>query len=336
MTELSASESSATPQPDRRTDEWLRHAHAVARRHAELLTDELGDDLVGVYLVGSALLDDTWPGSDIDTVTVVAEPVRDTDALRRVHDRLAEEEPTVRYETIYLPRSWITSPPPDHAATPSSHDGQLQLDGPTGQVHPITWVELARAQTVTGTPVAELSVAVDLDRARSYTRANLTEYWSKVADQLSAAAEKKPADAALTNPAPVVWAVLGAPRLAAFLERLEQRTGDDDVPLLVSKSEAGEWVQRRLPRYADLAGRCLDHRQGRDAAFTVADAAKAAELVGEVIVVANAHVTEARERTVGSAGTGLYRAAPGTSSPMTGTPRPRRGPRGGGMQGQRG
>ena len=282
-----------TSAPDRRLvsgaptpaeDPQVQHALDAARRHAELLRAE-GVDVVGVYLTGSAAIGDRWPHSDIDTVTVTREAVEDAELLGRVHDQLAEEFSTTHYDTTYVPYAWLAAPPADATVAPHSVDGELHLDRPA-PIHPVTWLELATSITADGVPREELPVEVDLDEVASYTRVNLSSYWAKVAQSLSAAAEAKPADAPLVNPTPVVWTVLGAPRLAAMLDRI-RRADPDELPRLVSKTEAGDWVRTHLPLYADLAERSLAHRHGRDASFTVGDAAAAAAMVPEVIMVAN-------------------------------------------------
>jgi len=265
-------------------DPQIQHALEVSRRHAELLR-EAGVDPVGVYVIGSTAVGDRWPHSDIDTVTVTREPVGDAELLQRVHDQITAEVSGTYYDTTYVRYDWLAEPPADHTVAPHTQEGRLRLDQ-AAPIHPVTWLELSTAITADGEPVEHLPVAVDLGRVESYTRANLSSYWAKVADSLTAAAEGKPAHAPLTNPYPVVWTVLGAPRLAAMLDRLHQ-TAPGQVPRLVSKTEAGDWVRTHLPHYAELAERALADRHGRPASFTVADATAAARLVGEVIVVAN-------------------------------------------------
>jgi len=272
-------------------DPQVQHALTAARAHADLLAAEIGDDLVGVYLVGSAALSDAWPHSDVDTVTVTRAAMTDRGQLARIHDQLTSQLGEVRYDTTYVPYPWLAEPPRPGTITPFSQDGTLRLDEPSGQLHPVSWIELTRAITAHGTPVGQLPIAIDVGRAIAYSKGNLSSYWAKTADNLQAAAKDKPADAPLTNPDPVVGTVLGAPRLAAFIDRLAQSTaaedGNAELPKLVTKTEAGEWAAHHFPHFADLAQRSVAHRRGQDVAFTVADATAAAELVREVIVVVN-------------------------------------------------
>lgn len=275
--------------PTQQEDPQVQHALDAARLHARLLREE-GIDLVGVYVVGSAALGDRWPHSDIDTFAVVRAEVTDLEQknpglLARVHDRISAEVPTTSYDTTYLSYAWLADPPADHTVAPHTLAGELLLDQPAA-IHPVSWLELATSIVADGEPVADLAIHVDLDEVSSYTRANLSSYWARYAEGLLAAAAGKPADAPLTNPYPVVWTVLGAPRLAAMLDRIH-RAATGDLPRLVSKTEAGDWVRTHLPEYVGLAERSLANRHGRPADFTVHDAARAASLVSEVIMVAN-------------------------------------------------
>src|SRR5690606_9660069 len=82
----------------------LERARAVASAHYDLLVTALGARRIrAVWLVGSAMLGDLTPASDIDTVTVTdsALGVADQDALTRVPTELAAEFPAVRHDTTY-------------------------------------------------------------------------------------------------------------------------------------------------------------------------------------------------------------------------------------------
>lgn len=274
--------------PTAEEDPQVQYALHAARLHARLLR-EGGVELVGVYLAGSAALGDRWPHSDIDTYTVVRS-VADLESanpglLVRVHDQMATEFAGTYYDTTYLEYGWLSDPPTGHPTAPMTLLGVLTMDAPAG-ITPVNWLELASSITADGEPVADLPISVDLDQVASYTRANLSSYWAEYGERLAAAAADKPDDAPLTNSDPVVWTVLGAPRLAAMLDRVH-RAAPGEVPPLVSKTEAGDWVRTHLPEHADLAERALAERHGRPASFTVGDAASASRLVTEVIMVAN-------------------------------------------------
>jgi hypothetical protein len=238
---------------------------------------------VGLYLIGSAALGDFQPAtSDIDTLTVVDRELDrvDQQVLRGVHADINHEYPAVRYDTTYVPRAWLgesmdpaTAPP-----TPFSQDGVLQLGERSEDVHPITWLALTRGIRVAGEQIEDLDVHVDIEAARTYALSNLHGYWAALGAELALATRRRPPGLVLQEPAAVVWAVLGVPRPAAFLE-----TGE-----LVSKTKAAEYLAAVFPKFAPLARRCVEFRRGEREMFTVADARTAAEIVREVVDRASA------------------------------------------------
>jgi hypothetical protein len=77
----------------------LDRARTVSQRHADLLRGALGEEVLAVWLVGSAMLGDLSEDSDVDTVTLTDAPLgpEHADALREVHDTLAREFEGVRW-----------------------------------------------------------------------------------------------------------------------------------------------------------------------------------------------------------------------------------------------
>lgn len=82
------------------------------------------------------------------------------------------------------------------------------------------------------------------------------------------------------------WLVFGVPRLHALLATDE----------IVSTSQTARCAAERFPEHADLARRCLAHRQGTPQRLSVADARAGADLGRAAIADA-----ERRWRRVGSA-----------------------------------
>lgn len=253
-------------------------AHRVAQAHADLLSAELGPGRVrGVWLIGSTMLRDLTAASDIDTVTLTdtAFGPAEHDALARVHAALAEQFPGLCYDTTYLAESALAEPPDREAVVPHSVDGALVVDAPGGEVHPVTWFSLPHAVRVTGSYPHDTPIHADRGTAREHSAQNLQSYWiGSVATGIRQALTERPADQRLEHPDVVVWSVLGAPRLAAFLDPEAEYAGP--IP---SKSEAGAWVVAHRPDYAELAERALAARDGADVGFTVSDALIAADLV---------------------------------------------------------
>lgn len=256
----------------------LERARAVASAHYDLLVTALGARRIrAVWLVGSAMLGDLTPASDIDTVTVTdsALGVADQDALTRVHTELAAEFPAVRYDTTYVAEAALARPPEPGLVVPQSLDGQLILDQPGGELHPVTWFALPHAVPVVGREPHEVSIAADRSAAVMHARHNLPTYWKdSVADGIRAGLAGRPPAERLEHPGTVIWAVLGAPRLRMFLDPAARYAGP--IP---SKSEAGQWVIEHHPAYAELTARALAARRTEQTTFTVGDALTAADLV---------------------------------------------------------
>ncbi len=257
----------------------LDRASAVATTHYDLLRVELGSEVMGVWLIGSAILGDLTVRSDVDTLTLTARPLEtaDTPALERVHHQLLQEFPDLAYDTTYLSVATLSEPAVPGLITPFSVDGRLHVGEPAGEVHPVTWLTLPEALPAAGIDPGRVNVAADRAAAEAYTRGNLQTYWASVAEGLRLQLSGRHPDEELEGSATLQWVVLGAPRLAAFLSGM-RTTGP--IP---SKSEAGRWVIDALPRHADLAKRALQARGGARVRFTVADALEAVDLVSTIV-----------------------------------------------------
>jgi predicted nucleotidyltransferase len=85
---------------------------AVVAELSRRLRALLGDDLIGVYLGGSFVMDDFIDAtSDYDLLVLVRRPLTPPrmNALRRMHDALARaHREAVRLEGDYVPLSWLT------------------------------------------------------------------------------------------------------------------------------------------------------------------------------------------------------------------------------------
>lgn len=253
----------------------LERAIVIARRHHELLREELGEQVEAVWLTGSAVLDDLTPDSDVDTVTLTTEPLTEGawPALTRVHTAMAEEFPSVRYDTTYLATQSLREAPVPGLVAPFSQDGVLHLGEICGEVHPVTWLLLPQSRPVAGVSPTGVEIAADRAAAEAHSRQNLRSYWAGFADDMRRQLAGRDRDETLRSAQVVVWAVLGAPRLAALIAR---QPVQGPIP---SKSEAGAWLLEHLPQHADLAARAMAARSGKDVTFTVGDGQQVADLV---------------------------------------------------------
>lgn len=262
-------------------EDLLDRAHLVALAHHDLVTAALGADRVrAVWLTGSTMLRDLTVDSDIDTVTLLDGPADadDAPALRSVHAALAESFPGVRYDTTYLDISELAEPPETGRELPQSIDGELILDRPGGEVHPVTWFTLPHAVRVAGDYPGDVEIAADRDAAQTHSHDNLRSYWSDLARRLRHSLAERRAEDLVDTPETLHWVVLGAPRLAMFLDPGASYGGP--IP---SKSEAGAWVVAQHPEYAELATQVLASRRGETVEFTVGDVLVAADLVEALV-----------------------------------------------------
>lgn len=248
----------------------------MAARHYDVARDELGTEVLGVWLVGSAILDDLTQSSDVDTITLTSHPVQAEEhaGIARVHESVHQTFPGVRHDTTFLSLAALALPPPPALVTPFSVDGVLHLGEPSGEVHPVTWLTLRHAFPVAGgIHPREVHIHVDPKAAEQYARANLQGYWARVATELRVQLRGRDSTEPVERAETVLWPTLGAARLTAFLAGVRSH---GPVP---SKSEAGRWVARRVPQHADLARRAMRARAGYPETFTVGDARQATDLV---------------------------------------------------------
>lgn len=234
----------------------------IARRHLAALDAAWPGRVEALYLTGSAVLGDWWPGrSDVDAVVVTAGPVTGADLAAVAHP----------VDGVYLDRTTFAARPTDERPVPHVVGGVVRTGEPCGELHPVLWLTLVRYGVAVRGPVPT-GPEPDPAAVRAWTRANLDGYWRRTAERARAAAAAVPGDTGVPAD-PVVWLVLGPPRLHHTLA-----TGD-----VIGKSAAGAHLARRWPVHAGLAERAVRHRRGGDGRFTAADLAEAADAAAAVI-----------------------------------------------------
>ncbi|HVE31732.1 MAG TPA: nucleotidyltransferase domain-containing protein [Mycobacteriales bacterium] len=230
--------------------------------------------VTALWVTGSAASGDWRPDrSDVDFVAATdrVPTLADAEALAALH--ASPGEPL--YDGLYVAESDLAAPPA--AEQPAAHvtNGEFGT-GPCGQCTPAAWLELRQdGVAVRGPAPAELVRAPEPAALRSWLLGNLRGYWSDTAGHAERVGAERPATAPVDG-YPVVWMVLGAPRLHATLT-----TGR-----IVSKSAAGAYAAERFPDHAELAGRCVRWRAGEPVEFTMADGLRAAALIRAVVSAA--------------------------------------------------
>ncbi|AOS62112.1 hypothetical protein [Actinoalloteichus hymeniacidonis] len=232
---------------------------AAAAREAALAhlarLDAATDLVVACHVTGSAVLDDYHPGrSDLDLLIEISRQPTESDleVLNEAHQGLGAS-----VQATYLPQGGLAGTPDEAGTGPWAAEGELHVDDRSWQLHPVTWLELARyGVTVLGdTP----PTVADPAAVTEFCRTNLREYWAPLLDQAEALiGGREPTEPAV--PEAVIWLAFGPPRLLHTI-----RTGD-----VISKTEAGRLA---AAEWADLAEPLLElvaARSGTPISVTVA------------------------------------------------------------------
>ncbi len=208
----------------------------------------------GLYVVGSAALDDWTPYSDIDVVAVVAD-ASDPDLfgeLAAAQD-LVRERVEISIDGPYVAWGDLVVPPVA-VYRPWVLDGEYHVDGESFEINPVTWYTLAtHGIAVRGERGERLGVYVDLADRRSWVAENLDTYWRGVADSLAAGVADS--DEPEWGGEILEWVALGVARMLYTFE-----TGE-----VASKSGAGRWAAERIPGHQALFEQAVDVRSTRDA-----------------------------------------------------------------------
>lgn len=230
----------------------------------------------GLYVVGSAALDDWIPGlSDVDIVAVTAEPATDDDfrAIIAAHADLAGRQPLPHVDGVYLAWGDLGIEPATGLHRPWVVDGVPHHDGECFEVNPITWFMLAEhALVVRGPASGSLGISRDIEARIRFVVDTLAGYWRDTARGIRAASTS----GGEWDAGSLEWCVLSPLRLhhTAF-------TGE-----VVSKSAAGRYGLEVLPTgFHDVIRRALDVRAAADrsSAISTSDMVAAAQLIDAVV-----------------------------------------------------
>lgn len=209
----------------------------------------------GLYVVGSAALDDWIPGlSDIDIVAVTAEPATDDDfrALIAAHADLVGRQPLPHVDGVYLAWGDLGIEPATGLHRPWVLDGVPHHDGECFEVNPITWYTLAEhALVVRGPAPNRLGISCDVEARIRFVVDNLAGYWRDTARTITASCTS----GAAWDAGSFEWCTLGPLRLhhTAF-------TGG-----VISKSAAGDYGLATMPvEFHDVMRRAVQLRAAAD------------------------------------------------------------------------
>jgi hypothetical protein len=216
-----------------------------------LAVDAIDPDLVeGLYVIGSAALDDFRPGaSDVDFVAVTATAPTDQQvaALARLHAHLSRRP---LLDGIYT--TWLDLARDPGQASPGPHaHGRRFHPHCDHQRHQVTWHSLARHGTaIRGPKPAEIDITANPEELARWTRGNLDGYWRRW--WLHGSRLPTPAGLACLTSQESAWGVLGVSRLHHTLT-----TGE-----IISKAAAGEHARTTFePRWHRIIDECLRIRR---------------------------------------------------------------------------
>ncbi|MCK2217780.1 DUF4111 domain-containing protein [Actinomadura sp. ATCC 31491] len=202
---------------------------AIVEMYLSLADAEAPGLVEGLYLEGSAALDDYHPTtSDVDfvAVTSAAPPV---EVLTRIHTNLGVHP----FEGVYLTWDDLRSNPCGLGARPQAHAGKLN---PRGGVNPVTWHTLARhGVTCRGPKPGEIEIWSDPAVLAAWTDDNLDRYWRRLVSR--AASPVRAWSLAALGGYATVWIVTGISRLHYTLA-----TGE-----LTSKTGAARYALQAFP-----------------------------------------------------------------------------------------
>ncbi len=202
---------------------------AITGRFLELIDASAPGLVTGLYLRGSLGFGEYFAGaSDVDFTAVLADRPDDArlGALAAAHAVVHDAHPRPHFDGFHLLIADLAGPPDHCPDLPVMFDGTFR-PAERMDVNPVSWHELTRhGIVIRGRRLTQADVWTDDTALRAYSHANLTAYWTPLAERLRA----QPATAA--TPEAAAWCVLGVSRLHHLLA-----TG-----ALTSKSGAGRYA----------------------------------------------------------------------------------------------
>lgn len=221
--------------------------HALVTRFLEDVDRRLPGQLLGLFLHGSVVWGEFFPGSDLDFVAVWDQlPTGERlNELRAAHEQTRQRFPSPVFDGFHCTAADLAASPAAIEHRPVFYEGAFNDKG-RSDINLVTWHELQHGPVVIRGQVPK--VYTSLPELLDFTRTNLDTYWRGIADQVKSTG----AEAVGEQEEAVAWIALGAARLHHLLSQHS----------LTSKSGAGRYIIERLdPRWAPIAQEALRIRE---------------------------------------------------------------------------
>ncbi len=226
------------------------HVHDLLAAFMQEVDRRLPGELAGLFLHGSIVWGEFFPGSDIDFVAVWDRlPAGDRLAeLAAAHDVIQQRFPSPAFDGFHCTATDLAAHPAAVGRRPVFYKGVFD-DAGTSDINLVTWHELALGPVAIRGQVPQ--VYTNLPELLEYTRKNLDTYWRDIAAEVAAVGTT----ATGKQDEAIAWIVLGAARLHHLLSQHS----------LTSKSGAGRYVIKHLDeRWSPIAHEALRIRERPD------------------------------------------------------------------------
>lgn len=191
----------------------------------------------GIYLTGSIALGDFYPQkSDIDFLVLTTElPTQsEINQLAQLHESIQKAYPKPVLNGVYLTQYHLQGNRINSTQAIHFQDGKLNKG--VFDMGPITLYELKTvAQVITGIPVQQLPIDIDLPRINAFMHRNINSYWQNWLYHHSSLVDRKLL--LVLFPGLTEWGILGVARQLYTLKR----------GTIVSKKAAGLACFEELP-----------------------------------------------------------------------------------------
>jgi predicted nucleotidyltransferase len=215
---------------------------SISEQVANAVQLVLNSNVIGIYMTGSAVLDDWHYGkSDIDFTVVVRNSVAKEyiALLEKQLKPLESKYQTVKLEILYVPLLIVGKCKEEVEPILTYHDKKHSIS--YFNLNPVTWYSLKKyGIAILGKPVNELNLKTSKDELCSYVFENVNTYWrSWVASATKIFSVK--GILSLTNWS-VEWCICGMSRMYYTLQEKD----------ITSKSGAANYMMDKVPQEYQL------------------------------------------------------------------------------------